>query len=112
MYGYLYCENRGSELLLDDVRFIPNLNINVENLPFFMFLKPYRMPPLVLAYTSFKVAYVGRGLSPLVSRGGLLPQTSLGGLHLLLSLSLSLLVLVRLLSRGDLCWINTYAAEN
>ena len=41
MYGYLYCENRGLEWLLDNVGFVSNLNINAENLPFFMFLKPY-----------------------------------------------------------------------
>ena len=41
MYGYLYCENRGLEWLLDNVGFVSNLNVNVENLPFFMFLKPY-----------------------------------------------------------------------
>ena len=27
MYGYLYCENRGLEQLLDDVGFVPNLNL-------------------------------------------------------------------------------------
>ena len=32
MYGYLYCENEGLERLLDDVVFVLNLNINVENM--------------------------------------------------------------------------------
>ena len=27
MYGYLYCENRVLERLLDDVKFIPNLGL-------------------------------------------------------------------------------------
>ena len=35
MYGYLYWENWGLEQLPNDMGFIPNLNINVENLPFF-----------------------------------------------------------------------------
>ena len=30
IYGYLYCENEGLEQLLDDVGFIPHLNINAE----------------------------------------------------------------------------------
>ena len=37
MYGYLYCENRGLEWVLYDVGFIPNLNINAENLHFLCF---------------------------------------------------------------------------
>ena len=32
MYGYLYFENWGLERLLNDVGFVPNLNINAENL--------------------------------------------------------------------------------
>ena len=42
-YGYLYCENGGLKRLLDDMKFVPNLNIIVENLSFFflMFLEPY-----------------------------------------------------------------------
>ena len=31
----------GLERLPDNVGFIPNLSINAENFPFFMFLKPY-----------------------------------------------------------------------
>ena len=32
MYGYLYCENEGLERLPDDVVFVLNLNINIENM--------------------------------------------------------------------------------
>ena len=49
MYGYLYCENEGLKQLLDNMKFVPNLNIIAENLSFFyflffiffMFLEPY-----------------------------------------------------------------------
>jgi len=42
MYGYLYCENGGLEWLLDNMGFVPNLNINTKNLHFFLtFLEPY-----------------------------------------------------------------------
>jgi len=37
MYGYLYCENGGLEWLPDDVRFVLNLSLNAENLPFWCF---------------------------------------------------------------------------
>ena len=37
MYGYLNCENGGLEQLPNNVGFIPNLNINVLNLPFLCF---------------------------------------------------------------------------
>ena len=37
MYGYLYCENGGLERLPNDVGFVPNLNINVENMSFLYF---------------------------------------------------------------------------
>ena len=36
MYGYLYCENWGLDWLSDDVGFVPNLNINVENFLFYV----------------------------------------------------------------------------
>ena len=31
IYGYLYCENEGLERLLDDVGFIPHLNLMQNN---------------------------------------------------------------------------------
>ena len=37
MYGYLYCENEGLKQLLDNMKFVPNLNIIAENLSFFFF---------------------------------------------------------------------------
>ena len=37
MYGYLYCENEGLKQLLDNMKFVPNLNIIAENLSFFYF---------------------------------------------------------------------------
>ena len=36
MYGYLYFENGGLELLPDDVGFIQNLSINAENLLYYV----------------------------------------------------------------------------
>ena len=35
MYDYLYCENGGLKRLLDNMKFVPNLNIIAENFFFF-----------------------------------------------------------------------------
>ena len=58
MYDYLYCENGGLERLSDNVRFIPILNINTENLHF-LFLKPYLHEQARACVRMLKTTYVG-----------------------------------------------------
>ena len=48
----------GLERLLDDVGFIPNLNINVENLPFIGFYNPSCVRRSMPAYACLRPAYV------------------------------------------------------
>ena len=54
-YDYLYCENGVLEWLLDNVRFVPNLNINTKNLHFLCFWNPTCVRRLVLAYACLRL---------------------------------------------------------
>ena len=48
----------GLEWLLGDVGFIPNLNINIENLSFIGFYNPSCVCRSMLAYACLRPAYV------------------------------------------------------
>ena len=53
--GLLQCEKKGLERSLDDVGFVPNLNINVENLPCLGFWKSLYVHKIKPAYACRKL---------------------------------------------------------
>ena len=58
----LYIEkNKGFERLPDDVRFVPNLNINAKNLSFIGFWNPRCVCRSMPTYACIRPAYAGLG---------------------------------------------------
>ena len=59
IYIYIYSQNGGLEQLLDDVRFVLNLSINVENLHFLCFWNTTCMRKIGLACACIMAARTG-----------------------------------------------------